>query len=151
MIRVVIDTDVRNDVGCSRARELLRKINAFRQRRQANIRQLLNMLRLTIIMHIVHDCRQLRALTVVAAALFLRVDLNALAGRGETADRKALDIAVHRLFRCPAVGGLEQLEDLVIANLQIGAPRLLDLRGERGLEHLVTVLLTLNLQAKLEA
>ena len=127
----------------------LSAVEHVRQRRQANAAELRNVVVLAIVVDIVDQCLELRRRILCAGLVLVGVDNAALAPEIELIERDRLPLAgVDDL--CAAVRRLEQLEHLVVANLEIGAARLLDLRRERRLDHLVAVLLGLDLQTQTE-
>ena len=151
IIRIIIDTQIHiESIRCARALLLKDKVDLLRKRRETDIRQFFQMLLMAVLSHILHDRVQLSQ-SLVFTLFFLLHEDRCLPSRIRNAVyRKLPDAAILRRCGRAAVRGLEQLEDLIIADLQIGAAWLLDLRCQRRFEHLVAVLFALHLQAELE-
>ena len=151
IIRIIIDTQIRIESIRGTCALLLKdKVDLLRECRETDIRQLFQLLLLAVLSHILHDRIQLCDGLVFALFLFLHEDRRLPSCIGHAVYRKFSDAAILRRCRRAAVRGLEQLEDLIISDLQIGAARLLDLRCQRRFEHLVAVLFALHLQTELE-
>ena len=117
----------------------------FRQRWQTNTGKPFNASITTICGNIFHHCIQLRNRLFIRGFILLNINRHSLAIEEQRENRKFAGCVYRLVFGSAAIGRLEQFENFIIANLQVSATRLLDLRRQGGLENLITILLRLDL------